>query len=168
MKNSQLVKTLLLSVVSLVPTRMALGDACGMPMFAGTRVFSASGDFPKSGATGDFNGDGNADLAIANLSSNNVSVLLGNGNGTFQTAVTYSTGASPTFVVVSDFNGDRKPDLAVVNGSNISVLLGNGDGTFKAAVNYAGSGTRWRWETSTATANRTWCWPPPVRASPCY
>ena len=79
------------------------------------------------------------------LRSNNVSVLLGNGNGTFQAAVNYAAGTSPHSVAVGDFNGDGKADLAVANGNsnNVSVLLGNGDGTFQAAVNYgAGTGPR--------------------------
>ncbi len=90
-------------------------------------------------AVGDFNADGKADLAVANNSSSNVSVLLGNGDGTFQAAVNYATGPIPRSVVVGDFNGDGKTDLAVANNSSstVSVLLGNGDGTFRAAVNYA-------------------------------
>ena len=66
-------------------------------------------------AVGDFNGDGKADLAVANASSNNVSVLLGNGNGTFQAAVNYAAGTGPSSVAVGDFNGDGKADLAVAN-----------------------------------------------------
>ena len=67
-------------------------------------------------AVGDFNGDGKADLAVANLGSNNVAVLLGNGNGTFATAVTYASGGTAPFsVAVGDFNGDGKLDLAVAN-----------------------------------------------------
>jgi hypothetical protein len=87
---------------------------------------------------GDFNGDGKADLAVANAASSNVSVLLGNGNGTFQAAVNYAAGDDPDSVAVADFNGDGKADLAVANylGNNVSVLLGNGNGTFQAAVNY--------------------------------
>ena len=65
--------------------------------------------------------------------SNSVSVLLGNGNGTFQTAMNYTTGLSPSFVAVADVNGDGKPDLVVANenGASVSVLLGNGNGTFQ-------------------------------------
>ena len=68
-----------------------------------------------------------------------MSVLLGNGNGTFQAAVNYGAGSSPYSVAVGDFNGDGKADLAVANdgSNNVSVLLGNGNGTFQAAVNYA-------------------------------
>ena len=92
---------------------------------------------------GDFNGDGKLDLAVGNANDNNLSVLLGNGDGTLQTAVNYAVGATPAFVVAGDFNGDGVLDLAVVNSAsnNISVLLGNGDGTFQAAVNYSVEGT---------------------------
>jgi hypothetical protein len=81
-------------------------------------------------AVGDFNGDGKADLAVANYSDHSVSVLLGNGDGTFQTHVDYATGSGPDSVAVGDFNGDGKADLAVTNDYAVSVLLGNGDGTF--------------------------------------
>ena len=96
----------------------------------------AAGSGPDSVAVGDFNGDGKLDLAVANSGSNDVSVLLGNGDGTFQTALHSSVGVSPVSVAVGDFNGDGKLDLVVVNnGSNdVSVLLGNGDGTFQTAL----------------------------------
>ena len=85
---------------------------------------------PVSVAVGDFNGDGKADLAVVNDStSNSVSVLLGNGNGTFQAAVNYGLSASGYSVAVGDFNGDGKADLAVANHSGVSVLLGNGNGS---------------------------------------
>ena len=61
-------------------------------------------------AVGDFNGDGKLDLVVANRASNNVSVLLGNGNGTFQAAVNYAAGSKPRSVAVGDFNGDGKLD----------------------------------------------------------
>jgi hypothetical protein len=87
---------------------------------------------------GDFNRDGELDLAVANYGSNNISVLLGNGDGTFQAPVDYGAGSAPASVAVGDFNRDGKLDLAVANfdGNNISVLLGNGDGTFQTAVDY--------------------------------
>src|SRR5438067_9479836 len=81
-------------------------------------------------ATGDFNGDGKRDLAVANNGSNDVSILLSNGNGTFASAVNYGAGAYPKDVAVGDFNGDGKADVAVANdgSNNVSILLGNGDG----------------------------------------
>ncbi len=93
-------------------------------------------------AVGDFNGDGIPDLAVANLDTNYVSVLLGNGDGTFQTPVTYNTGtgSGPISVAVGDFNGDGLPDLAVANytAGTVTVLLGTGNGTFCDASNTDG------------------------------
>lgn len=84
----------------------------------------------------DFRGTGNADLAVADRLGLNVSVLLGNGDGTFQPPVQYSTSPnSPTYVAVGDFNGDRIPDLIVAAEPTVSVMLGNGDGTFQLPIN---------------------------------
>jgi len=89
-------------------------------------------------AVGDFNGDGKQDLAVVNRGSGNVSILLGNGDGTFQNALNFGAGSTPAFVAVGDFNGDHKLDLAVANGSvnTVSILLGNGDGTFQPPLQY--------------------------------
>jgi len=109
-----------------------------------TAVNYAVGSLPTSVAVGDFNADGQPDLAVANASSNNVSILLGNGggDGTFQAAVNYAVDSGPTSVAVGDFNADGSPDLAVANGTwsgNVSILLGivGGGDTFQPAVNYA-------------------------------
>jgi uncharacterized protein (TIGR03437 family) len=100
------------------------------------------GQSPSALAAGDFNGDGKVDLAVANESSNSLSVLLGKGDGSFASPATYDVGSGPWFVSVGDFNGDGKADLVVVNSdsNNVSVLLGNGNGTFQVAVNYATGG----------------------------
>jgi hypothetical protein len=89
-------------------------------------------------AIGDLNGDSRPDLAVANDGANTVSVLLGNGNGTFGAKVDYGTGIIPRSVAIGDVNGDTRPDLAVANASSgtVSVLLGNGNGTFGAKVDY--------------------------------
>jgi hypothetical protein len=108
-----------------------------VPGFLAPLPFDA-GSAPSAVAVGDFNGDGIKDLAVANYGDNNVSVLLGNGDGTFQDAVNYAAGTYPSSVAVGDFNGDGTQDLAVANASGgVNVLLGNGDGTFQDAVNYA-------------------------------
>jgi hypothetical protein len=77
-------------------------------------------------------------LVASNLGSDNVSVFLGNGDGTFGTRADFATGNLPLGVAVRDLNGDGKPDLAIANGGsdNVSVLLGNGDGTFGARTDY--------------------------------
>ena len=118
--------------------------------------FQAKVDYPVTAgayavAVGDFNRGGKPDLAVTSgFGGHAVSVLLGNGDGTFQTDLIYMVGFNPIFVVVADFNGDGKLDLAVVddgiaggNGS-VSILLGNGDGTFQAKVDYD-AGVRPSW-----------------------
>jgi hypothetical protein len=99
-------------------------------------------DNPNFVAVADFNRDGKLDVVSANQVTNNVSILLGNGDGTFQTAKTYPAGIAPYAVAIGDFNRDGFLDLAVSNAgdkeasSGISVLLGNGDGTFQPAQHY--------------------------------
>ena len=99
-----------------------------------------TGTLPFANAVGDFNGDHILDVAVCNYSSNNVSVLLGNGDGTFQTAVNYPVGTEPSAITVADLNNDGFPDIAVADeiGKTIAVLINNADGTgtFKAAVLY--------------------------------
>ena len=92
--------------------------------FIARRDFRVGGS-PFSVAPGDFNGDGIQDLAVANGRSNDVSVLLGNGDGTFQAAQAFGAGGGPRSVAVGDFNGDGVPDLAVANANsnNVSVLI---------------------------------------------
>ena len=97
-----------------------------------------AGSNPTSAAVGDFNGDGKLDLVVANAGSKNVSILLGNGDGSFKAPLNFGAPA-PQSVAVGDFNGDGKLDVAVANlaTGNISIRLGNGDGTLRAPVNYA-------------------------------
>jgi hypothetical protein len=100
--------------------------------------YPAGGSNAVAVAVGDFNRDGKLDAVVANSNTNNIGVLLNNGNG-FQAAVGYSVGRGPTAVAVGDLNGDGWLDLVVANSTDgtVSVLLGNGDGTFRAAVNFA-------------------------------
>ena len=101
--------------------------ACSSDTFA-AKVDYATGIGPAGVAVGDFNGDQKPDLSVANYGAENgttVSVLLGNGNGTFAAKVDYITGTAPGDIAIGDFNGDQKPDLAVTNNGSatLSVLL---------------------------------------------
>jgi len=92
---------------------------------------------PWAIASGDFNQDGKADLAVSNLFGDCVSVLLGNGDNTFQPSVHYATGEaldSPFAVVAAYLDDDPFLDLATANSNSdtISIFMGRGDGTFSA------------------------------------
>ena len=101
-----------------------------------------AGKKPMSIISGDFHKDGNGmpDLAVANSDSDNITVLINNGDGTFGSILSYAVGEKPVSIVSGDFNkdGNDMVDLAVVNSDSdsVSVLINNGDGTFGSAVNY--------------------------------
>jgi hypothetical protein len=113
--------------------------------FGFTRTDWTVGNSPSAIAAGNFDGNGTLDLAVTNKTDNTVSILLSNGNGTFQPHVDYATGTGPVAVVTGDFNGDGILDLAVANSTanTVTVLLGNGNGTFQAKPDfYTGTGTQ--------------------------
>jgi len=118
--------------------------AQGAVSFVAHRDFVAA-DVADRFAQADLNGDGVTDLVVANanLNSTNISVLLGNSDGTFQSDILISTGGfGPFAVALADFNGDGKVDAAVTNLSGVAVLLGDGQGGFGAPTTFrAGSGT---------------------------
>jgi len=132
------VQIALASDVSQQPTPVGAANGCDTPSLNLAPTFPA-GTNPQSVAVGDFNGDGKNDLAVANNGSNNVSILLGSGDGSFGSATNFPAGTNPRAIVVADFNGDGKADLAVVNGgsNDVSLLLGTGTGSFGAATNFA-------------------------------
>ena len=118
-------------------------------IFKAAITSSSGGQQTLGGATGDLNGDGKLDVVLAsqcainNCSGGIVSVLLGNGDGTYQPPVTYATGQAAESVALGDVNGDGKLDILAVSECNsdcssgaVNVLLGNGDGTFQTAVAY--------------------------------
>jgi hypothetical protein len=113
----------------------ALEDRC-LPSFSAP-VNYAAGPNSEAVVTADFNRDGRLDLAVANYGGSTISILLGNGDGTFQAARTYTAPTYSHSLAVADFNGDGKLDLVSVDPvvGNVSVLLGNGDGSFQPAQN---------------------------------
>jgi Bacterial Ig-like domain (group 3)/FG-GAP-like repeat len=131
------------------------GDGTFRPAVA----YDSGGGFATAIAVADLNGDGKPDVVVANCSAtpsatcddsgnSTVSVLLGNGDGTFQAAAAYGSGGShATSIAVADLNGDGKPDLLVANdcqscaNGSVGVLLGNGDGTFQPTVTYQSGGS---------------------------
>jgi len=132
---------------------MALAE----PMFAESRSATASSCLalttslptpptPFAVTTGDFNGDGNPDLAVANRVADNVSVFFGNGTGGFGAGANYPVGSGPIGIAAADFNGDGRTDIAVANfatlglptsgTADVSVLLGTGGGNFAPAQHF--------------------------------
>ncbi len=103
-----------------------------------TRADYTGASAPSGVAVGDMNGDGKADIAVANYSSTSVSVFINTGTGTFRAKVDYTTGTNPQGVAIGDVNGDGKADLAVTNNgsTSVSIFLNKGDGTFTAKVDY--------------------------------
>ena len=125
----------------------------------------------------DLNGDGKPDMVVSDIGQDTVSVLLGNGDGTFQAPRSSPSAPScrsrassalaglPNFrrdLAVADFNRDGIPDVVVTNydSGDVSVLLGRGDGTFEPQRRSTPRRRRspWPWATSTATASPTWRW----------
>ena len=129
----------------LVTGLMGLIEAA--PVFAQSFAAPTSyavGTNPFDGALGDFNGDGKPDLAVANNSTSNISVLLGNGDGTFGVKTDYDVGQPAYGVVITDLNSDGKLDIVAETSFSfteaVSVLLGNGNGSFQTHVDYSFSG----------------------------
>ncbi len=98
------------------------------------------GILTNSIAAADLNGDGKPDLVLANIfgaafNLGSIDVLLGNGDGTFQPAVSYNSGQNSESVTIADLNADGVPDLSVAtdNSGGVNIFLGNGDGTFRSA-----------------------------------
>ncbi|PYV96981.1 MAG: hypothetical protein DMG89_16030 [Acidobacteria bacterium] len=97
------------------------------------------GTVPDGIAAGDFNGDGKLDLAAANGGDGSVSILLGNGDGTFKAAMNFSTCTNCNRIAAADFNADDRSDLVLLrlgdanasDNGDLTIFLSNGDGTFR-------------------------------------
>src|SRR5262249_38154553 len=137
-----------LSCVALAFLLVSTG-LCAGSLFKSPRSYSTGGS--AFGVTvADLNGDGKADLIVANQCYSclvGVGVLLGNGDGSFQPVQTYDSGADgAVYVAVADVNGDGKPDVLVSNlcyacgNGVVGVLLGNGDGSLQTAQTYSAGG----------------------------
>jgi len=129
---------------------LALIDSSGISILLGNgdETFRAGPVYPLSEcafiAAADFNRDGRVDLAVTRTNGK-VSILLGKGDGTFDTATEYEVGVGPQGLAIGDFNRDGILDLAVANAglangkflsNTVSILLGNGDGTFQGSKNF--------------------------------
>jgi len=130
---------LLIGAVLLLAWPTSLVSAGSPVTFTYTSAVNAPvGIAPDATTVADLNGDGKADLVVANSRNNTVSVLLGKGDGTFTSAPgsPITVGAKPVALALADLNGDGKKDLVVANqdGNSVSVLLGNGSGTFTQAT----------------------------------
>jgi hypothetical protein len=101
-------------------------EATGSPINVGSQ--------PRSISTGNLNGDAHVDLAVTNLGSNAITILLGNGDGTFDEGGSFQVSSQPASNAIADFDGDGFSDIAVSRWSvnTVSIYYGNGDGTFKS------------------------------------
>ncbi len=137
---------------------LASSSSCGATVLLGkgngsfqppqSYAFGPSPDTSNNIAVGDFNGDGNLDIAAADWNgvAGSITVLLGNGHGGFGSPVERPVAGNPQQLAVADFNGDGRPDVAVsvcgcgAGTSGLYIMLGNGNGTFGTATN-TGAGT---------------------------
>lgn len=125
------------------PGCLAIFLGQGNGVFSSAHEISSGGNTPFSVAVGDLNHDGIPDLVVANFGDpfrnnfGNVSILMGNGDGTFQSPVIYSGLIEPSQVALADFNGDGNLDLVIIAAKKeILVALGKGDGTFLKPTAY--------------------------------
>ena len=126
------------SGVAWAASSVTFAPAPGSPFGVGTNNFGVPAN-PYGTTTADFDANGTKDLAVTNQDSLTVSVLKGDGNGSFGAAAQFPAGSKPVGITSADFDGVAGPDLAVANyfSNSVSVLLNKGDGTFGAATKFA-------------------------------
>ena len=132
------------SLTTFAPSITAAGVSNGTTAAVAAPLTNyAAGNSPSFVTTASLRGDSINDLIVANAADNTISVLLGNGDGTFGTQTTFPTGTSPVSIASGQFNNgstaansDNILDLAVANkaANTVSSLLGKGDGTFQPRV----------------------------------
>jgi hypothetical protein len=112
------------------------GNANFGPSPIGNVEFYSVGSGGEGMAIGDLNGDGKPDVAVTDFDSNQVSILLGNGDGTFKSQSIFAAGKGPASIALADFAGTGHLSIVLttqnysVDGNGVQVYLGNGDGTF--------------------------------------
>src|SRR3954453_10147339 len=125
------------AVAALALVLLSAPSAHAEVAFAPQEIYPA-GPGPDAMVVGDFNGDGDPDLAVGDRGSGTVSVLVGGSGGSFGAPTSYPVGPDPVSIAVGDFNRDGDRDLAVANfrGDTVSVLLGGAGSSFGAATTY--------------------------------
>ena len=113
----------------IILTTLLIASEAGAGGLFPSRIFEA-GRRPVSVAAADLDGDSVPDVVTANQDSDEVSVLLGNGDGSFQAALVFAVGDSPFSVAAADLNGDTVPDLVTANfdGDDVTILLPEPEG----------------------------------------
>jgi hypothetical protein len=126
------------TLLSLRKNGVAIMLGVGNGEFRHPVVYPAGGYYQGSLAVGDLNGDGFQDIVVTG-STTESSILLGNGDGTFKSAINLP-GIIGDYVALGDFNHDGVLDLALLYGAAVSIVLGNGDATFQSPMYFAASG----------------------------
>ena len=111
-----------------------LGDGSGGFALAPGAPVSMLAGADISAAVADLDGDGKADLAVANTQKNEISVLRGDGTGAFGAAMSVGSGRHPRDIAIGDFDGNGKPDLAALVTGGVAILVGDGTGNFHASA----------------------------------
>lgn len=112
----------------------------GLGTFTSGMTTTVPGAHLSGLVTADFNNDGHIDSAVSSATGNSMTILLGNGDGTFYNHVDLETGGGPGQIQIGDFNGDGVKDLVTYDQdeTTFSIFIGKGDGTFESRITLAG------------------------------